>query len=145
MSNYSKKDFMALQNAWNICLSRYLASQTLEARLNIIDDWRDSLIDVKLITVGDGKKALRSRYEQWEEKTWLRDCKLELAKWKIKNPFESKDKDEVKREFNDIKMERNYIRFRKIMQVIQDSGIGLGVGRERDQYDVSGFMGETTE
>ena len=123
-SAYGKKDFMALQNAWNICLSKYLTAQTHEERLTIIDDWRDSLVDVKT----DGKMALRSTYEQWEEHTWLHSCKLQMVKWKQDNPFSSKDKEECRREFNDIKKERNYLRFRRIMQVIQDSGIGLGTG-----------------
>lgn len=124
MSKYSKKDFMALQNAWNICLSKYLAANTLGERLNIIDDWRDSLVDVK----PSGILALRTTYEHWEENDWLKDCKTKLIRWKQNNPFEAKDIDEVKREFNDIKQERNYLRFREIMQVIQNSGIGLGTG-----------------
>ena len=141
MSKYSKKDFMALQNAWNICLSKYLTANTYEERLNIIDDWRDSLVDVK----PDGKLALRSTYEEWEENTWLNDCKQKTTKWKRDNPFESKDPDEVIREFNDIKMEHNYLRFRKIMQVIQNSGIGLGMGKERGHYELSGYVEESAE
>ena len=115
---------MALQNAWNICLSKYLTAQTYEERVYVIDDWRDSLVDVK----SDGKLALRSNYEDWEEKTWLSNCKNKMMQWKQSNPFESKDSDECRREFADIKMEQNYLRFRRIMQVIQDSGIGLGTG-----------------
>lgn len=141
MSKYSKKDFMALQNAWNICLSKYLTAQTYDERLTIIDDWRDSLVDVKT----DGKLALRSTYETWEEHTWLRDCKLRMVKWKENNPFSAKDLDECRREFADIKMEHNYLRFREIMQVIQNSGIGLGMGKERGQYELSGFVDGTTE
>ena len=141
MSKYSKKDFMALQNAWNICLSRYLTSQTLEERLTIIDDWRDSLVDVK----PDGKLALRSTYENWEEHTWLKDCKQKLADWKRDNPFESKDIDELRREYEDIKKEQNYLRFREIMQTIQHSGIGLGMGKERGHYELSGYVEEPAE
>ena len=123
MGNF-KKDYMALQNAWNICLQKYLTSPSKLERMEIIDDWRDSLVDVK----PEGLLALRTNFEYWEERTWFNECIEQLEKWKKKYPFEAKDKEEENREFEDIKIDRNYLRFKKIMQVIQDSGIGLGTG-----------------
>jgi len=93
---------MALQNAWNVCVLRYLGTNDKETRYHIINDFRDAIVDIK----PDGAKALRKTFEEWEQ---------------------------------------NHLRFRKIMQVIQDSGIGLGAGKERGHYELSGFMGETSE
>lgn len=141
MSKQYSKDYMALQNAWNICVMRYLSTSpdSIE-RINIMDDFRDSLIDIST-----GDKALRSKYEDWERDVWQKEVNQELGFWVKNNSFESKDEDSLRRQGLVIKKNNNYKRFRKIMQVIQDSGIGLGRGKERDHYELSGYLGEESE
>jgi len=135
MSKNYNKDFLALQNLWNVCALRYLGSMDKESRMIIIDDFRDSLIDITI----EGKKAIRSNYEKWEEEFWIPFCKSKLLEWVKDNSFESRVKDNKIREFGNIKKDFNYLRFRKIMQLIQDSGIGLGQGKEIKTVERLGY------
>lgn len=123
MSKY-KKDYLALQNLWNVCALRYLGSQSMSERMHVVDDFRDSLIDIK----PDGNQAIRSQYERWEQEYWIPFCKKRLSEWIQGNPFESRVDSKKLQEFQNIKQDFNYMRYRKIMQLIQDSGIGLGQG-----------------
>lgn len=132
---------MALQNAWNICVMRYLSTMDESERVKIMDDFRDALIDIK----STGKEALRANYEKWENKTWNTDCKKELTLWINNNRFESGEPSNIEEQYEFIRQINNYKRFRKIMQIIQDSGIGLGSGKERGHYELSGYMGGDTE
>ena len=132
MTTRSKKDYMALQNAWNICVIRYLTSYEDE-RLRIIDDFRDSLVDIKPDDT-ENEKNLRTTYENWEKNIWLPDCKKELDSWVKVNSFEAGDITNLHKQYEFIKRNNNYKRFRKILQVIQDSGIGLGQSGGEGHY-----------
>ena len=133
MSKRHTKDYMALQSAWNICVMRYLSvSPDSVERVNVMDDFRDSLIDIK----ETGNEALRSNYEEWEQDEWMLEVNQNLAIWVKHNSFEAKEEDSFRRQEIIIKKNLNYKRFRKIMQIIQDSGIGLGQGGSGRGYDV---------
>lgn len=134
MSKY-QKDYLALQNLWNVCALRYLGSMSKEERTTVVDDFRDTLIDIKQ----EGEKAIRSRYEQWETDYWIPLCKAKLAEWLQYNTFEGKVEENKMQEFENIKKDYNYLRYRKIMQLIQDSGIGLGQGKEVKTISRQGF------
>ena len=134
--NKYKKDYLALQNLWNVCALRYLGSRSSMERMHIIDDFRDSLIDIKPYDKTDTEdanyKAIRSSYEKWEQEYWIPYCKTKLAEWIKYNPFESQVETKKIQELQNTKQDYNYMRFRKIMQLIQDSGIGLGQGSSSD-------------
>lgn len=138
MSKRNIKDYMALQNAWNMCVMRYLGTIDPEIRILVVDDFRDALIDIK----PDGVKALRSTYEKWENDNWIPFCRKKLDSWIQNNGYEGKLEENCIREYENIKCDYNHLRFRKIMQVIQDSGIGLGAGRERGHFELDGFKGD---
>ena len=136
MNTRYKKDYMALQNAWNICVMKYLATSYDDERLKIVDDFRDALIDIKPEDP-ENKKNLRTTYENWEKDIWIPACKKELNNWVKVNSFEAGDTTNLYTHYEFIKRSNNYKRFRKIMQVIQDSGIGLGQGSSFDEFFVS--------
>lgn len=123
-----KKDYLALQNLWNVCALRYLGSINRDQRYYIVNDFSDSLIDIK----PDGKEAIRSNYERWESDYWIPLCKSKLLNWINNNNFEARIEENKRQEYENIKMDLNYLRYRKIMQLIQDSGIGLGQGSEKE-------------
>ncbi len=119
----SKKDYIALQNLWYECAIAYLHSINYpELRVRIIDDWVNSLVNIE----EDGEKAIKKNYKEWEEKEWYPMCQLKLMEWIDNNPFEAKVDKNKDNEFYFIQQDFNYLRYEKIMQVIQDSGIGLG-------------------
>lgn len=140
MSKTFKKDYLALQQSWYFSLLKYLDCMSVEEEVRVMDKWRDSLIDID----ETGSKAIRDNYDKWEKDDWLPFCKSKLAEWIKANPFEARIEDNKVRELNSIKQDHNYMRFRKIMQVIQD-GIGFGKGREREHYELSGFMGDSAD
>jgi len=135
MNKYNR-DYLALQNLWNVCALRYLGSISKSERVHIVDDFRDSVIDIK----PDGLKAIRSNYDNWEKNEWMPFCKGKLLIWMQNNPFESRIEENKIQEFENIKMDFNYMRYRKIMQLIQDSGIGLGQGRDIKTIDRKGYQ-----
>lgn len=128
--NKYKKDYLALQNLWNVCALRYLGSMDKNERMSIVDDFRDTLINIK----DEGVQAIRRQYDKWEENEWIPFCKSKLIAWIHNNTFESQVESNKIQEFESIKMDYNYMRYRKIMQLIQDSGIGLGQGSSGKGY-----------
>lgn len=136
MSKDFKKDYLALQNLWHVCALRYLGSNSMSERMKIIDDFRDCLIDIK----SEGKKAIRSKFEEWETDTWIPFCNSELLKWTQYNVYAARIKNKKDDEFENIKQDYNYQRFRKIMQLIQDSGIGLGQGKDVKTIERAGYQ-----
>lgn len=124
MSFKQKSDYIALQNLWYTCSDTYLKIQDRSARVKIIDDFRDTLLDI----TREGAKAIRSNYDMWEKETWLTMCREHLDEWVKRNPFEARVNNNRQLEYSNIKADLNYLRYRKIMQLIQDSGIGLGQG-----------------
>ena len=124
MSSRFNKDYLALQNLWFMCAVKYMDSEIDKMRMKIMDDFRDCLIDIK----SEGKEAIRSNYERWEKDIWIPFCKSKLAEWIHDNAFEACIETNKVDEFENIKQDYNYQRYRKIMQLIQDSGIGLGQG-----------------
>lgn len=134
MNKYNK-DYLALQNIWNVCALRYLGSISKNQRVEIIEDFHDSLVDI----VPEGKKAIRRNYEDWEKNEWIPFCKKKLITWIENNVFASKREENRINEYENIKMDFNYMRFRKIMQLIQDSGIGLGQGKDVKTIDRKGY------
>lgn len=131
-----KSDYLALQNSWYVCVLRYLGSMDKTSRICVVDDFRDSLIDIK----PEGVKAIRSNYDRWESDEWIPFCKKKLMEWVRGNPFESRIEENKMQEFENIKMDYNFLRYRKIMQLIQDSGIGLGQGKEIRTIDRKGYQ-----
>jgi len=117
-----KRDYIALQNIWVMNIQAYLTERNEDARYEIVDDFKDSLVDV----TPDGPMALRSKYDKWEQNIWKEMCLTYLNNWKLNNSFKAAVPDNLSKEFERIKQDNNYIRYRKIIQIIQDSGIGLG-------------------
>lgn len=136
--NKYKKDYLALQNLWNVCALRYLGSMSEEERMYVVDDFRDSLIDIK----PEGNQAIRSSYEKWERDEWVPFCKKKLDEWCYYNSYESQVEDNKIHEYENIKQDYNYLRYRKIMQIIQDSGIGLGQGKDIKTIERAGYKNE---
>ena len=127
MSKY-KTDYIALQNLWYKCSEMYLDSLFRNDKtraMSIIEGFKDTLVDID----DDGKRAIRKNYDTWEEQKWHPFCETKLINWMNNNPFESRIEENKIQEFENIKMDYNYMRYRKIMQLIQDSGIGLGQAR----------------
>ena len=54
-----KRDYIALQNIWVMNIQAYLTERNEDARYEIVDDFKDSLVDV----TPDGPMALRSKYD----------------------------------------------------------------------------------
>lgn len=135
--NKSKSDYIALQNLWYTCSDNYLKTNDKSMRVRIIDDFRDTLVDI----TPDGCKSIRSLYKKWEENVWLPLCKKQLDMWAYSNPFEARVYEQRKQEENNIKEEFNHLRYRMILQIIQDSGIGLGQGKNVKMIERSGFKG----
>jgi hypothetical protein len=127
MSQRYKKDHIALQALWFDCVIRYNRILDEGIRLKIVDDFRDNLVDIKPNNPGD-KKNLREIYLNWEQNTWIPECKKELDNWIKANSFEAGDRNNLLKQYEFIKRYNNHKRFSKIIQVIQDSGIGLGTG-----------------
>ena len=132
MSKY-KKDYLALQIIWQKCANKYIDSTSNIERMRIIDDFLDSIIDIKK---DDDTRSIRSIYEKWEQTYWIPFCKTKLVEWIKHNPFESRIENNKIQELQNIKQDYNYMRYRKIMQLIQDSGIGLGQTGEGGGYYV---------
>jgi len=149
----TKKEFMAIQSIWYACVLRYISTSpdNLNERTKIIDDFRDTLIDIKPnddIDKETGKKNyknLRRRYDEWEANEWLPDCIEELHRNVKQDPFFYGDEDSKEKRLDTIKHQNNYKRLRKIMEIIQQSGIGLGTAKERGHYELSGFMGSESD
>ena len=135
MSKQYKTDYIALQNLWFICSQSYIKAYLdgeMERCILIVDAFRDTLVDIVPSNPDDEKdisrKAIRSNYEKWEDEYWIPFCKTKLAEWIKYNTFESTVQENKQTEYQNIKQDYNYMRYRKIMQLIQDSGIGLGQG-----------------
>jgi hypothetical protein len=135
---YNKKDFLALQNLWNVCALRYLGSISKEERVIIIDDFRETLIDIR----PDGDQAIRKNYDDWEKNEWIPYCNAILNGWIKNNSFEAKIEANKENERDIIKQENNYIRYHKILQLIQNSGIGLGQGKQVKTIERPGYQDE---
>jgi len=59
----------------------------------------------------------------------LKLCSDKHNEWIDKNHFESTNQQSFDDEYSRIQQKYNYLRYSKILQIIQDSGIGLGQGR----------------
>lgn len=134
---FDKRDYYAFQALWQDIAHRYIQTADIEIRYEIVNTFRDSLIDIQ----PDGLRALRTIHETWEEKKWEPFCEKELQQWKVANPFEASDERAVKDERRQIKLEYNYMRYKKILQVIQDSGIGLGASKNIKSVSRKGYDG----
>lgn len=119
-----KTDYIALQNLWFTCADTYNKTPNKSMRFSIINDFRDNLVDIE----PEGKKALYSKYIEWEENIWLPLCKKKLAVYVKENSFHGRMIENQKREYRRIQEDLNSLRYHKILQLIQDSGIGLGQG-----------------
>jgi len=123
-----KTDYIALQNLWFKCSEMYLDSlfgNDKEKSINVVEGFIDSLVDIDT----DGKRAIRKNYDLWEKTEWIPLCKNKLSEWIKSNPFEARVENNKIQEYNSIKMDYNFLRYHKILQLIQDSGIGLGQAR----------------
>jgi len=117
-----KSDYFALQLAWQKSVYHYLDNWDIEIRYKAINDLITSLVDIKK----DGPKAIYSNYMRWENEYWLPLCKKGLDEWINFNSFEAKLEENKKNELENIKRELNHLRYHEILQIIQNSGIGLG-------------------
>lgn len=136
-NKFDKRDYYAFQALWQDLAHRYIQTVEPEIRYEIVNTFRDSLVDIQ----PDGKYALRSIYEKWEEKVWLVFCEKELQQWKIKTPFEADAEKSVLDEKEQILFEYNYMRYKRILQIIQDSGIGLGSSKSVKSVSRKGYDG----
>lgn len=141
-----KTDYFALQTHWNCIINLYIYTQDKGFRIDIIDDLKDFLID---INTGDksneeefNKKQIRSNYFKWEREDWEPMIKAALKEYIKVNPEDFVTTEDIVNKEEKIKQDLNHLRIRKIIQLIQDSGIGLGGGKVRGQYELQGFMGE---
>ena len=137
----SQRDYYAFQEVWQHCVHRYLSAEDPSSRVGIVDDLRDSLVDIK----EDGNKALRKQYDVWEENEFLPKVHKEFREWAKQNPFESKDFIQSQHAYDNILEELSYLKYHKILQIIQDSGIGLGVGGGSGFYIGPKDKGKFTE
>lgn len=132
MSSRFNKDYLALQNLWYSCSHDFIEAYKFgdpAKCMRIIDVFHASLVNVIPPDATDeNTKSLHHQYEQWLVEEWIPLCKKKLAEWAKQNPFESHIDDNKVQEFDNIKEEYTIMRFHKIMQIIQDSGIGLGQG-----------------
>lgn len=134
---FDKRDYYALQDTWRELVHQYINTFDPAERVLVMDDFRDSLVDI-----GKEKKQLRTTYEEWEKTFFYPYCEEKIVHWIKQNPYESGLQDNVDQEYKLIIQEYNYLRFRKIRQVIQDSGIGFGTGRDRKSIDRKGYDGK---
>jgi len=135
MKGFDKRDYIALQNTWLTCILEYLKETSEDHRFSIIDDFKDSLVDVQ----PKGNLALRNNYDEWERDEWKEMCKIHLFNWKKENSFQAAVKENIIKEYEKIKLDYNYLRYRKIMQIIQDSGIGLGAKKNTPIISRKGY------
>lgn len=136
-NKFDKRDYYAFQALWQDIAHRYIQTTDPEIRYEIVNTFRDSLIDIQ----PEGIRALRTIYEKWEKEEWEVFCEKELQRWKVSNPFEASDERSVQDERKQIKLEYNYMRYKKILQVIQDSGIGLGSSKNIKSVSRKGYNG----
>ena len=139
MAKFSRA-YVALQNIWTELIHLYNNTFNPETRLAIVDDLINTLVDIE----ETGKKALYTRYKEWEKNEWNPIIKNRFNEWVDNNKLIADDYKRRTSEIREIKQEENPKRLHKIMQIIQDSGIGLGSGKTRESYELSGFMGEST-
>jgi len=136
MTKYKFDNFDGLRAAWDVCVQEYLHNKDKESRRIVIDDFVDSLVDIK----NEGNRALYSNFNKWEKTEWIPLCKSKLNEWIKYNPFEARVENNKIQEYNNIKNDYNFQRYHKILQLIQDSGIGFGQGREVKTIDRKGFQ-----
>jgi len=127
MGGVDKRDYYAFQALWQENAHNYIQARSLEDQYVIVNTFRDSLVDI----TPDGKRALFTRFTEWEENYWIPFCKKKLEEWRSSYPFESNDRRAEHDEYEQIMKDYNFMRYRKILQIIQDSGIGLGTGSSR--------------
>jgi len=136
MADKGSRDYYAFQELWRECARNYIQAENDGLRCRITNTFRDSLVDIEL----SGKKALRTTFEDWEKNEWVVICKETLDEWKRNNFFKTTNPRIVENEISQIRKEQNFLRYRKILQIIQDSGIGLGSGGvRRNVVDRKGF------
>jgi len=136
-NKFDKRDYYAFQALWQDIAHRYIQVVDPEIRYDIVNTFRDSLIDIQ----SDGSRALRAIYDKWEKEKWEVSCENELEQWKASNPFEASDERGVQDEQKQIRLEHNYERYKKILQIIQDSGIGLGSSKSIKSVARKGYNG----
>jgi len=134
--NKNFDQFQGLRDAWNVCVQRYLNIPSKEGRYFAIDDFIESLVDIK----PEGARAIYSNFKKWEEDVWLPLCEEQLRQWAKYNPFDAQVSENEIREWTDIRYDNNYRRYHKILQLIQNSGIGFGRGKEVKTIDRQGFQ-----
>jgi hypothetical protein len=136
-NKFDKRDYYAFQALWQDIAHRYIQTTEIDIRYELVNTFRDSLIDIQ----PNGPRALRSIYEKWEKDIWSVFCEKELERWNESNPFESSDKRAVQDEKEQLLKDYNYMRYKKILQIIQDSGIGLGSSKSIKSVSRKGYNG----
>ncbi len=136
-NKFDKRDYYAFQALWQDLAHRYIQTTDPDTRYEIVNTFRDSLIDIQ----PEGVRALRSIYDKWEKEEWLVFCGKRLEEWKVSSPFEASDEKAIRNEERQIQLECNYMRYKKILQIIQDSGIGLGTMKSVKSLSRKGYDG----
>lgn len=136
-NKFDKRDYYAFQALWQEIAHRYIQTTESDTRYEIVNTFRDSLIDIQ----PEGVRALRSVYDKWEKEEWLVLCENKLERWEVSNPFEASDEKAIRNEKEQIQLEHNYMRYKKILQIIQDSGIGLGTSKSVKSVSRKGYDG----
>jgi len=136
MADKGNRDYYAFQELWQTCARNYIQAEDSERRCEITNTFRESLVDIE----PKGKKALKTTFEDWEKNEWVVMCTEKLDDWKRNNFFKTANPRIVENEISQIRKEQNFLRYEKILQIIQNSGIGLGSGRDRRNFvDRKGF------
>ena len=130
------RDYYALQEGWQICRNQYLYSNSPQERVRIIDDWRDSLIDIEK----ESNKALRSSFDTWENTFFKKKIQVEFEQWCNDHAFENADDSIKEAQLQHIISMYNNLRYKKILQIIQDSGIGMGRSRNVKTIQRTGYQ-----
>ena len=136
-NKFDKRDYYAFQALWQDLAHEYIHIKDKETRYEVVNTFRDSLIDIQI----EGARALRSIYDDWEKNTWKAFIEKELYDWRKENPFEASDKKAAQDELEQLCYEYNYMRYKKILQIIQDSGIGLGTTKSVKTVSRKGYNG----
>lgn len=137
MASKDKRDYYALQQGWRELEHLYNHAFSKEEQVEIIDNYIDNLVDE-----GTGKMALFSLYLEWEKTNFKSFLLKKFKEWKYHNTFAAGDENIADSEMMYLRRDWNFLRYRQIRQIIQDSGIGFGDKSGVKQFTARGYDGD---